>query len=310
MNHSLARRTRKWLGTFYSVHIARYILRNVRQEVFARLHLKKAAGGAYSSLDSPQKAAERAFRIAREFHERVSDQYDGPLDRVIEIGPGDSLAVLIAWIGFGAKSAIGIDAYGDPRDLRREKLIVESVLELLGPTERARVLSIVDLSGKEFAADESRLRYIGHIRAEHLDRVEAARNANLIFSNAVFEHVSNPEKALVAMHRSLAPDGVMLHKVDLRNHGVLAEFGTRAFLRPSNLIWHLMGSANGSFPNRKGMEVYAQTLRDCRAHFSIEPTFKPEDSEQELPAANPEPNGFWLMAAREKTEAAPSCASS
>jgi SAM-dependent methyltransferase len=286
------------LKRIYALHIARYIARNVRQTVLAGLRMKKAAGGAYGHSGSVRDAADRAWRIASEFRARACDLGVMNPGRVIEIGPGDSLAPLILWIGFGAHSVTGLECYGDGRDSRRERAILMDLLDRLSPEERKRILAAVDLNGDELRLDAERIRYVSNAPVEQLGNWIPVNSADLIISNAVLEHVRGLEEGLRRMYWAVKPGGVMIHRVDLRNHGVLADFGDHAFLRPPDFLWRLMGSASGSFPNRKDLGTYERVLEECGARVEVEPTWKPAASlaPETVRCGRAECNGFWLTA--------------
>ena len=298
----------RWLKRRYPVEIAKYILINHWSIIRTMLQPKKADGGAYKSAGSADQAALRALQTAHELYNRVKKISRRSMDLVVEVGPGDSIAMLLLWIGFGARTVWAVEAFGDPRDLRHEKAIVESLLRRVSPEEAERIRAVVDLSAPELAVDPRRVLYIDNTRVEKLDRVLRPESANAIISNATLEHVSGLKRALQVMHTRLAPGGVMVHRVDLRNHGILARFGDEAFQRPPNWIWWLMGSGVG-FPNRHRIDYYEQVLQACGLTLEIEPTRKSAQGgkEQARPCSREQCNGFWLTAYKEsaQTEAQP-----
>lgn len=54
-------------------------------------------------------------------------------------------------------------------------------------------------------------------RLTTLDAIESG-SVDMVLSHSVLEHVRNPEAALAQLDRVLAPDGVMVHAVDYRDH--------------------------------------------------------------------------------------------
>lgn len=112
----------------YRAHLAWYMLKHLQRTARARLY------GA----------------SATEFRRRLSPPARNGLEFVVEVevGVGDSLAMCILWIGFGAKKVWGVDAFADPRDLVHEKAIVESLLRSLPDDQGCRIRAVVDLRGK------------------------------------------------------------------------------------------------------------------------------------------------------------------
>jgi len=289
---------KRLLKKSYSAHIGWYVWKNVRRSAYARRHGRIATGGAYSSR-SPLEAAQRALKWGSEFRNRISPDRLRRLDSVVELGAGDSLAIAILWIGFGAKKVSGIDAFGDPRNLRHEKAVVESLLTLLPAEECRRIRDVVDLGRDTLVVDSSRVTYLEHTPCERILEKIPDGSVDVVYSLALLEHVRDLDRTLRAVYATLGPLGEMIHRVDLRNHGVLAEFGDQAFLRPSPLVWRLMGGDKG-LHNRKRLGFYKEVLEDCGAEVSIE-------SDVQYEVATPEAltgegssrvRVFWLAARR------------
>jgi SAM-dependent methyltransferase len=70
----------------------------------------------------------------------------------------------------------------------------------------------------------------------------------LVVSRAVLEHVNDLPATFRDMRRALAPDGVALHLVDLKSHG-LHRRNPLDFLTWPDVLWTLMYSCKG-VPNR------------------------------------------------------------
>lgn len=261
---------KRLLKKSYAANVGWYVWRHLRLVKHYRRHSRPASGGAYSS-GSPEDAARRALRWGNEFRRRLPA--DRPLEFVVEVGVGDSLAMALLWIGFGAQRVWGLEAFGDPRQLPREKAVFQSLLSLVPEDEGCRIREVVDLTGESLVVDPDRLRYMPHAPTEEILRAIPAGSVDLMYSLAVLEHVRDLEASLREMYQSLRPGGRMLHQVDLRNHGVLAEFGEQAFLRPSPWVWSLMGGTHG-LHNRKPLDSYVRALEECGAEVTIESEFE------------------------------------
>jgi SAM-dependent methyltransferase len=289
---------KRLLKKSYTAHIGWYVWKNVRRSAHARRHGRIATGGAYSSR-SPLEAAQRALKWGAGFRDRISPDRLRRLDSVVELGVGDSLAMAILWIGFGAKKVSGLDAFGDPRNLRHEKAVVESLLTLLPADECRRIRDVVDLGQETLLVDPGRVTYLENIPCERILEKIPAGSVDVVYSLALLEHVRDLGRTLRAVYATLSPQGEMIHRVDLRNHGVLAEFGDQAFLRPSPLVWRLMGGDKG-LHNRKRLGFYREVLEDCGARVSIESDVQYEVNTPEgrTGESSSRVRVFWLAAKR------------
>jgi hypothetical protein len=82
----------------------------------------------------------------------------------------------------------------------------------------------------------------------------AVREYDLVVSRAVLEHVGNLPGTVGDVARALKPDGVSVHEVDLRSHG-LDRYRTFDFLTWPEPLYRLMFSKKG-FPNRWRANTY------------------------------------------------------
>ena len=88
-----------------------------------------------------------------------------------------------------------------------------------------------------------------------------AGNFDLIVSRAVLEHVLDLPGAFQAMDELLADDGVLVHKVDLSDHGMFTGGGHHplTFLRLSDRTYRWMGAEQG-IPNRERLQIYRDLI--------------------------------------------------
>ena len=163
-----------------------------------------------------------------DYASKVASLYStrGPITgRVAEIGPGGSDAVARELLERGATSVDLVDRFGDPKP--------------------SPVSGIRWLTGPEAAAERFFAAHPGY---------------DAIVSCAVLEHLSDPLSALGDMARALKPGGVMVHQVDLRDHGMFLGHEL-TFLKVPGWIWRLMTAQRGR-PNRILIDSYRRTLRD------------------------------------------------
>lgn len=128
--------------------------------------------------------------------------------RVLEIGAGRTNAVGYRLAGAGAATACMLEPFV-AFDLKRDKAL-RAAMPALTAIESARVS-----------------------RAQAFDEI-AAGSIDLVLSNSVLEHVRPIDAFFADCRRVLAPNGVMLHRVDYRDHFFKYPYG---FLTFSATTW-------------------------------------------------------------------------
>jgi SAM-dependent methyltransferase len=91
---------------------------------------------------------------------------------------------------------------------------------------------------------------------------------DFIVSRAVLEHLADPLDALDRMYDSLRPGGVMVHRIDLRDHGMFPRHHPLTFLTIPTFVYHRMVSQSGR-PNRVLAHRYRRWLAGRGAVGSI-----------------------------------------
>ena len=187
-------------------------------------------------------SSEYALRIFNSHTEKTGLSNDLCDKTVLEIGPGDSIATAIIAKAHGAR-AILVDTGAFVRS------DIEPYLELVRVLSRQR-LSPPDLSGC-LTIDDILVRCGARYMTEGLKSIASieSESVDLIFSQAVLEHVSKREfrETLQECRRILRPDGICSHQVDLRDHldGALNN------LRFSERIWESeFFTKSGFYTNR------------------------------------------------------------
>lgn len=143
--------------------------------------------------------------------------------RILELGPGDNLALGLLFHAWGAASYTGIDRFYSPRDNERERQIYLRLREELSGERRDRFDEAVDLrEGIRF--NESKMRALYGPGAEKASESLADGSVDLLISSGVLQSV-RLEEALPGMTRLLAPGGMMIHRFDLRDLGMFSSSG-------------------------------------------------------------------------------------
>lgn len=150
---------------------------------------------------------------------------------VLEVGPGDNLGVALQFYAAGAREVTCVDRFQLPQTAPTTERVYEQVVRELDGAAATRAKDVLRAGACTL---EPAVR---HLQApiEGLEQLLGEEKFDLILSRAVLEHVANLDQAWSSMVRLLKPGGVMLHKVDLRNHSLFAD------LHP--LYWMTIGEA-------------------------------------------------------------------
>jgi SAM-dependent methyltransferase len=117
--------------------------------------------------------------------------------------------------------------------------------------------------------DNGQLTFSDRLRLVEGTAIEAAGpdlgrgRFGLIVSRAVLEYVQPIERAFAVMAAALAPGGAMLHKVDLRDHGLFTGTGNHplTFLTIPTAVYRRI-SAHTGIPNRRLIDDYIRMATD------------------------------------------------
>lgn len=162
--------------------------------------------------------------------------------RVAEIGPGDNAGVAMLIRKDGADKVDLIDRFHSVRDRKHQEGIYRAL------SERHQLNDL----RKTKDWDEDHLEGIkwfkGVSAEEHF--AESGLRYDYIISRAVFEHLYDPLTTLGNMIKSLEPQGKIIHKIDLRDHGLFSSYGHElSFLSIPEFFYRRMVRNSGR-PNR------------------------------------------------------------
>jgi len=206
--------------------------------------------------DSGRRHASASLSDGLDYVERVSSDYlrYGGVERfhgnVCEIGPGDSFAVALCILGSGAEHVVAVDRFYSRRDPAFQ---TQLYLALAARHELSRFFdgepSEATLRGVEYHAGEPAESYFARTD-ERFD---------FILSRAVLEHLYDPIGALNDMLECLAPNGRIIHRIDLRDHGMFERQNPLTFLTIPEAIYRRMVRNSGR-PNRILLPAYRRWL--------------------------------------------------
>lgn len=172
---------------------------------------------------------------------------------IAEIGPGDNFGLALLLLHQGAEEVHALDRYRSERDPVQQRRIYEALSARHG---------LAPLFDGPPAEDTIRgLKYHAGEPAETYFAAAAARGQryDVILSRAVLEHLFDVEKALDDMVSALAPGGWLVHRIDLRDHGLLSPRPPLAFLTLPDSIYTRM-TRNSGRPNRVMFGDYRRWL--------------------------------------------------
>jgi len=225
-----------------------------------RLQLRRfstASGTTHSTLTVDDSVA---------YIETVVDDYRryGGLDRfqgtAAEVGSGDSAGVALLLRAGGSEHVSLIDRFESTRDPKQQSLIYEALSQRHPIEQFLNGLAWNDhsLRGIEWHPAEAAEVYFR--RAWH-----AGKRFDLIVSRSVLEHLYDPLDALRSMAGCLAPGARMVHKVDLRDHGMFSEdHDELTFLRFTDRYYARMTSNTGR-PNRILLPQYRLLMEELNS---------------------------------------------
>jgi SAM-dependent methyltransferase len=182
--------------------------------------------------------------------------------RFAEVGPGDSCGIGLMFLADGCEHVELVDRFFSMRDERHQRSINCAIVQRLpGLT---KLLLNGDFSESSFAHLS---RHYGEAAAAETF-FAANKDYDFIVSNAVLEHVYDPLRALSAMASALNVNGMMLHRVDCRDHGQFSEhFHELKFLELPLILYSSLKWRGG--PNRIRLSSYVNLLRQLQLEFTI-----------------------------------------
>jgi len=181
--------------------------------------------------------------------------------QVLEVGPGDNFGVALKFLASGAKRVVCLDKFYSKRDPERQAEIYSALRRRFEGSERDRFDAGMNTGGGVLNADK--VRYVYGVGIEDASGLFEAGCFDFIVSRAVTEHLYDLDAAFNSMDKLLAPDGYMIHAIDLRDHGMFTDGGMDplTFLTVPDGVYHRM-SYNSGRPNRQLIGYYRAKMAE------------------------------------------------
>ncbi|WHZ15121.1 MAG: hypothetical protein OJF52_001962 [Nitrospira sp.] len=212
-------------------------------------------------------------------------------ETVAELGPGDSLGIGLAALLSGARNYYALDAV-KYADIKRNLLVFDELVELFRkrvpiPDESQFPALKPYLESYEFPGHiltKERLR--SALQQTRLDAIKAAlaalgrdrvyhqqiayfapwddpallqqNSVDMIYSQAVLEHVDDLERTYRMLSRWLKSDGFMSHQVDFKSHGSAVEWN--GHWTYSDFAWTVIRGKRPYLLNRQPHSVHLNLL--------------------------------------------------
>ncbi len=241
---------------------APFILRNVVKRLMFRFGNITTQSGTYHSQATLEESVAYIRQVFSDYkHYGGIERFYG---KVAEVGTGDSCGVGILFLSDGCEQVDLIDKYYSTRHKQHQDNIIKALIESSAGVIRTTPYN--GLIGEEHIEGLSRF-YGSQASSEQF--FTDHRKYDFIVSRAVFEHVDHPEQSLIRMIDALNPHGMLLHKVDLRDHGLFTpQRHELTFLQVPQWYYRLMTHGSGK-PNRVLMHRYQHILEQSGLDYTF-----------------------------------------
>jgi len=207
-------------------------------------------------------------------------------DSLLELGPGDSHGIGYCALLCGAKKYYAVDAVASYDKFHNLKIFNQLVVFFQKQIDPDKVIThnrvkpkISDLDfpkdifSKSFLKKSLNPERLDEIRRnilnghgdfieiiDYKDISEKEISVELIISQAVMEHVENPDKIYKILSKFLSRSGLMTHIIDFKSHGVCKTKNGHFFI--SKFLWFLIRGKRDYLLNRytpsKHKEIISQ----------------------------------------------------
>lgn len=176
---------------------------------------------------------------------------------ILEYGPGDVLGVALLFYAHGAKSVHCVDRFPLSNLSAKNICVYQLLLEALKGPERIRAEGAFNVSGDPASGLNAGVISYKVTKSGLSGELQ---KYDLVLSRAVLEHVNDLSSTFKDIKRATKSNGLSIHQVDLRSHG-LDRYKALDFLTWPSFLYNLMYSHKG-FPNRWRVNTYRGLAED------------------------------------------------
>jgi SAM-dependent methyltransferase len=191
----------------------------------------------------------RPFTLWQELFARTGGRLSVQDREVLELGPGRSLGLSLIFLAAGARRVYAVDRFRHLFWDRLDRRHIAGVLERLDvegwPSAAAARQAVRDLESERVSFDPDLLIYR---QADGAALPLADASVDLTYSNAVLEHVHQPDAVARELARVTRRGGDSVHEIDFRDHFV--EHNRLRFLEFSEWEWQLRARLRPGYTNR------------------------------------------------------------
>lgn len=172
--------------------------------------------------------------------------------RILEYGPGDMPGMALLFYAHGAEQVICVDRFPMVNRSAKNQRVLETLRDGLKGAPHQRAAAWLEMWGRDSndSGVSEPIRYL--VTKSGLSSLQ--KTVDLVVSRAALEHVDDLSATFADMRRALRDDGMAVHQVDLKSHG-LHQRNPLDFLTWSPWLWSLMYDHKG-VPNRWRVDKY------------------------------------------------------
>jgi Fe-coproporphyrin III synthase len=217
-------------------------------------------------LNQIEKNIEYVFSVVNNFEKQLNNAFENNYNfeqkNILEIGPGQDLGTGIIYMSKGAKSYTAIDRF---KLLVSNPMFYQKILNRVDKSQSdlKNLVDIISAATADKNNKEIRLNNFKYLNVYSEKMSEKINDKfDLIVSQAVLEHVDDPEKAFREMYMLLDDRGVICHEIDFKSHtSIIRDIDPLNFLRFGKTLYRLI-KFKGS-PNRLRIDNYIKIAKNA-----------------------------------------------
>ncbi len=222
----------------------------------------KGETGATHKRKTLEESVEYIKRVFNDYLQYGGLTQEDILDKtILEIGPGDNLGVALLFIARGARKVVCLDRFLCKRDDQQQIKIYEALLQTMDEKERQLIEAAITRTQEKIVFNSEKIQYVSGLSIEDAEKIFPGNSFDYIISRAVLQYVSDLEKAFHTMDLLLKEKGRLIHKIDMRDHGIFSSQGMNPleFLTVPDALWNCLGAHAGK-TNRQRINFYRDKL--------------------------------------------------